>query len=133
MSSEFEGFDPRKFVENSIREEQARQQQQPIGERLMGKPTPKMKELPKQNTLPSTQTSRLSQVRSSFSKGLSRFGNTRLSNRKVLRKNNVILTLQSHQPESLLSSNSVFFKHSSEMLQDEKNKFIRDGSLFFSR
>ena len=124
MSSEFEGFDPRKFVENSIREEQARQQQQPIGERLMGKPTPKMKELPKQNTLPSTQTSRLSQVRSSFSKGLSRFGNTRLSNRNVLRKNNVILTLQTHQPQSLLTSKSVFF-NPQQMIEKERKLFFR--------
>ena len=124
MSSEFEGFDPAEFVRQQRAEEQARQQQQPIGERLMGKPIPKAQPLPQSNTLPSTQTSRLSQVRSSFSKGLRRFGNTRLSNRNVLRKNNVILTLQTHQPQSLLTSKSVFF-NPQQMIEKERKLFFR--------
>ena len=46
--------------------------------------------------------------------GLKKIGKQKAKNKKVLKKSNVILTLQSPQDTSLLSANSVFFSDPKE-------------------
>jgi hypothetical protein len=134
---EFDNFNPADFVRKQREEHQANQDKPSIAEQLMGKPIPKMKELPSQNTAPSSKSvspssrfQRFSGFSTRLERAMSRIGRRKFQNKKVLKRNNVILTLQSPQHTSLLSADSVFFS-APQMLQNEKDSFIKDSKLFF--